>query len=194
MNRFHRRYCGSAHWRRHLDRTVLPHVALPTAGEVLEIGPGRGLVTRRLAAYGARVTAVEIDPALAARLAGEWSAGAGSAGGGRSRAARLVVADGTALPFQDASFDAVVCTTMLHHVPTAALQDRLLQEARRVLKPGGVLAGSDSRTSILFRLAHVHDTMTLVDPATFATRLTGAGFHQADVQVHKDFFAFRATA
>jgi ubiquinone/menaquinone biosynthesis C-methylase UbiE len=179
VNRFHRRYCGSAHWRRHLDRTVLPHVALPARGDVLEVGPGRGLVTRRLVANGARVTAVEIDPALAAALDVD---------------ATIVVGDGTALPFGAASFDAVVCTTMLHHVPTAALQDRLLGEARRVLKDGGVLAGSDSRTSILFRLAHVHDTMTLVDPATFATRLTSAGFREASVQAHKDFFAFRATA
>jgi SAM-dependent methyltransferase len=177
VNGFHRRYCGSAHWRRHLDRTVLPHVALPTRGDVLEVGPGRGLVTRRLVASGATVTAVEIDGALAARL------GAG----------RVVVGDGARLPFHDATFDTVVCTTMLHHVPTAALQDRLLAEARRVLRPGGVLAGSDSRTSILFRLAHVHDTMTLVDPRTFARRLTAAGFAEAHVEVHRDFFAFRAT-
>jgi ubiquinone/menaquinone biosynthesis C-methylase UbiE len=180
VNRFHRRYCGSAHWRRHLDRTVLPHVALPArGGDVLEVGPGRGLVTRRLAANGARVTVVEIDAALAAAL---------------DVPASVVIGDGSALPFRDASFDAVVCTTMLHHVPTPALQDRLLAEARRVLKDGGVLAGSDSRTSILFRLAHVHDTMTLVDPATFAPRLTRAGFRDAEVQAHKDFFAFRATA
>jgi SAM-dependent methyltransferase len=49
------------------------------------------------------------------------------------------------MPFADASFEVVLCFTMLHHVPTIELQDRLIREARRVLWPGGIFAGSDSR-------------------------------------------------
>jgi SAM-dependent methyltransferase len=52
--------------------------------------------------------------------------------------------DATALPLGDATFDVVVCFTMLHHVPTCELQDRLFKESRRVLRPGGVFAGSDA--------------------------------------------------
>jgi 16S rRNA (adenine1518-N6/adenine1519-N6)-dimethyltransferase len=40
---------------------------------VLEVGPGRGALTERLLAAGARVTAVEIDPELAPALATRWS-------------------------------------------------------------------------------------------------------------------------
>jgi 16S rRNA (adenine1518-N6/adenine1519-N6)-dimethyltransferase len=44
---------------------------LPRPGDhVLEIGPGRGVLTRRLAGRVARIVAVEIDPALAASLPG----------------------------------------------------------------------------------------------------------------------------
>src|SRR5947207_1380958 len=41
----------------------------PQPGEVVvEIGPGEGVLTEKLAALGARVIAIEIDPELAARL------------------------------------------------------------------------------------------------------------------------------
>jgi len=44
--------------------------------------------------------------------------------------------DVMALPFQDAVFDTVLCNQVLEHVPVPA---RLMAEAARVLKPGGVL-------------------------------------------------------
>jgi SAM-dependent methyltransferase len=45
-----------------------------------------------------------------------------------------VEADAAALPFEDASFDAVMCISMLHHVDD---RPRALAEQRRVLRPGG---------------------------------------------------------
>jgi ubiquinone/menaquinone biosynthesis C-methylase UbiE len=45
-----------------------------------------------------------------------------------------VPADAEELPFADASFDAVMCVSMLHHVGDRA---RALAEQRRVLRPGG---------------------------------------------------------
>ena len=45
--------------------------------------------------------------------------------------------DGTAMPYEDESFDSVGSFTMLHHVPTAPEQYRLLSEAWRVLRTAG---------------------------------------------------------
>jgi ubiquinone/menaquinone biosynthesis C-methylase UbiE len=94
--------------------------------------------------------------------------------------------------FRDGEFDSAVCFTMLHHVPSRALQDRLLTEVARVLRPGGIFAGRDSCYSRRFHLLHIFDTMVVVDPATFADRLRAAGFEQAQVDVEPHAFRFRA--
>jgi SAM-dependent methyltransferase len=97
------------------------------AGRVLELGVGMGL---NLGFYDpARVESVTgVDPSPALRAAAQAA----------PRDPRLVVRveDGTAeaLPFDDASFDCVVCTFTLCSVHSPA---QALAEARRVLKPGG---------------------------------------------------------
>jgi len=151
-------------------------------GDVLEVGPGYGITTQWLLDRGARLTAIEVDPALAADL--------------RARFADQVdvrEGDGAELPLADASFDAVVCFTMLHHVPSPERQDRLFAEAARVLRPGGMFAGSDSTLSLLFRLLHIGDTMVPVDPDTLPDRLRAAGFQDAKVSRGGRSLRFRAT-
>jgi len=91
-----------------------------------------------------------------------------------------------------ATFDAAVSMTMLHHVPSAALQDRLFAEVARVLRPGGMFAGADSLSSAPFRLLHTFDTMVMVDPHTLPARLEAAGFTDACVDVKGRAFRFRA--
>lgn len=100
--------------------------------------------------------------------------------------------DATAMSLAPASFDGAVCFTMLHHVKSAALQDRMLAEVPRVLRPGGVFAGSDSVYSKFLRVLHIFDTMVLVDPLTFPKRLEAAGF--VDVRVDTNPYAFRFRA
>jgi SAM-dependent methyltransferase len=185
MNGFHRWYCGSGHWRRHLQQEVLPEVlsGVELGPRVLEIGPGGGAATAQLAYLAPGLVAAELDNGLARKLRATFP----------PSQVRIVRANGAALPFHDGSFDAIVCTTMLHHVPNAELQDGLLREACRVLRPGGRLCGSDNLTSLLFRLAHIGDILTPVDPKTLSQRLTAAGFRDVSVGRHPSFVTFRGS-
>ena len=183
VNLFHRWYCASGCWARTVRGELVPWAlsGVDLTGHVLEVGPGPGLTTALLAPRAARLTAVEVDPELAQRLRMQVPANVD-----------VVTADATKLPFPDAYFDAAVCFTMLHHVPSPQLQDRLLSEVRRVLQPGGVFAGSDSTAGPLFRIAHAFDTMLLVDPETFAHRLRVAGFVDTHAQRGRRAFRFQA--
>jgi SAM-dependent methyltransferase len=157
-------------------RDVLP------GDDVLEIGPGPGLTTDRLRYWAPKLTAIEIDPVLAETLRVRMT-GAN---------VDVVTGDATAMPFVDGRFSSVVSFTMLHHVPSAEQQDQVLAEVRRVLRPGGTFAGSDSIGSAVFRLAHLFDTMVVVDPDSFGTRLEAAGFADAEVLQAEGAFRFRA--
>ncbi|MEN3358652.1 MAG: hypothetical protein V7637_2634 [Mycobacteriales bacterium] len=176
MNRLHRYYCGSPRWARRVQQ-LLPWAlgGVPLGDDVLEIGPGRGVTTELLAGRAPRLTALEVDERLAAALRRRYPDPAGPIA--------IVVGDGASMPLPDDRFSAAVCFTMLHHVPSPALQDRLFAEAYRVLRPGGVFAGSDSQPSLRFRLYHLFDTMVVVDPATLPARLAAAGFTDVDVTV-----------
>ena len=87
------------------------------------------------------------------------------------------------LPFDEASFDSVGTFTMLHHVPTPALQNQVFAEALRVLRPGGTMIGSDSIPSTGLHDFHVGDVYNPVDPATLITRLQTVGFGAITVSV-----------
>jgi SAM-dependent methyltransferase len=183
MNLPHRLICRSAPWRWTVECWVIPWAldGLDPGEDVLELGPGPGLTTDVLRGRAARLTALEIDPrsaSLQERL--------------ENTNVEVVEADATAIPFPDGSFSAVLSFTMLHHVPSVSLQDRLLAEARRVLRPGGVFAGTDAVPGVLLRLAHIGDTVVPVDPATFGQRLEAAGFNEVEVKKWLGGFRFRA--
>jgi SAM-dependent methyltransferase len=184
MNLLHRWYCGSSRWAALVEGALLPWAleGMELGAELLELGPGPGITTEVLRRQVARVTAVELDAALAAGLARRL----------RGSGVRVVRGDGTALPFHDRSFDAAAVFTMLHHVPSEALQDRLLAEVCRCLRPGGLLVGSDTLPSLRFRLYHLADTMVVVDPDRLPTRLEAAGFDEPLVDTRAGRLRFRA--
>ena len=183
MNPIHRVVCRSSWWRSVTTTRVIPWAigSVDLGDETLEVGPGYGANLRELKRRTGRLRGLEIDLGFAARLRRRFG-----------DIAEIVHGDGTAMPFPDGEFSAVVSFTMLHHVPSAELQDALFAEAFRVLRPGGVFAGSDGATSPAFRLIHVGDTCVTVDPATLPDRLRAAGFTDVRVDTAKRHFRFRA--
>lgn len=184
MNRYHRRFCSSVEWGNTLKSTVIPWVLRDynLGQDVLEIGPGPGLATDVLRQRFEHLTSIEIDDRLAEGLAARM----------HDTNVDVRHGDATAMPFADESFSGAISMTMLHHVPSAELQDRLLAEAFRVLRPGGTFAGSDSTVNLKFRINHLFDTMVIVPPGTFEDRLKRAGFVDVAVREGKGAFRFRA--
>jgi len=97
-------------------------------GSVLEIGAGTGLNLRHYGDGVKELTITEPDAAMFAKLS--------KTAAGHRLNPRVVQAPAEQLPFEDASFDAVVSTMVLCTVADAAAS---LSEIRRVLRPGGTL-------------------------------------------------------
>ena len=184
MNFFHRRLCRSARWKTTVETYILPWVLedIDIGSNVIEVGPGPGVTTDLIRTRVEHLTCVEVDRGYAASLSRRMA----------GQNVTVLHQDATAMSLRDASFDGALSFTMLHHVPSPALQDRLLSEVARVLRPGGVFAGVDSVSSRSFRLLHLFDTMVVVDPRTFPERLEAAGFRDVQVDVNQYAFRFRA--
>lgn len=184
VNLLHRWYCNSQRWAKTVHEEMLPNAfrGLDLGENVLEIGPGPGRTTEWIKDRVPRLTAIEIDGKLASRLKARM-AGAN---------VTVIEGDATAMPFADGEFTGAVCFTMLHHVPSAEMQDRLLSETARVLKSGATFAGSDSTPSLRWNLYHIMDTRVPVDPQTFPQRLEAAGFSAVQTGIVPGGFWFRA--
>jgi demethylmenaquinone methyltransferase/2-methoxy-6-polyprenyl-1,4-benzoquinol methylase len=92
-------------------------------GRLADIGGGSGNYARALAAEGWQPTVVDRSPQMLALAA--------------AKGLPCVEADAQRLPFADASFDAAVLVSMLHHVADPA---GALAQARRIVVPGGPVA------------------------------------------------------
>lgn len=110
-------------------QTYLTDAALPQGARVLEVGCGTGAVTRVLTTWPGVAETMGVDPSPV------FVAKARELAGGLTRIA-FEEADARSLPFAGGRFDAVVFHTTLCHVPGPEVA---LQEAVRVLRPGGCL-------------------------------------------------------
>jgi len=120
---------------------ALAWLGLRADDRLLDVGCGTGMAVRTAALGVARAVGLDLSPQMIAearRLA------QGVAG------AEFEVGDGEQLPFADAEFTAVLCTTSLHHYPQPA---RAIAEMARVLIPGGrVVIGDPNRDRFSIRL------------------------------------------
>jgi SAM-dependent methyltransferase len=152
--------------------------------DVLDLGCGTGRVAEMAAMRGARVTAIDLSPAMAARA--------------RARpvlaGARVAVMDAQALELPDRSFDAVAAAFSLMFCPRP---ERALAEARRVLRPGGRLVAAvwglpeECETVSVGRAALAFATEpppalppahSLGDPGALAALLEDAGFPRPELR------------
>lgn len=112
----------------------------------LEIGIGTGRIALPLLEQGVSVTGVDIAPLMLEQLQAKYEAKYEAARQAATDASAWGIlttrlADMTALPFADATFDAVISVHVMHLVPD---WQRALGEALRVIRPGGsFLLGQD---------------------------------------------------
>ena len=183
MNLCHRVFCSSHRYFGSVEDTLLPWALadVDLGDNVLEIGPGYGANIRVLIDRAPHYTAVEIDQTMAERLHDTY--------GDR---ARIIRGDGTETGLPSGEFSAVVCFTMLHHIPTAGLQDRLFAEAFRVLRSGGVFAGSDSASSIAVPSPAFPRYLQSGSPEDLPNRLRANGFSDVQVDTGRGSLRWRA--
>jgi ubiquinone/menaquinone biosynthesis C-methylase UbiE len=131
--------------RARVVRRLTARFAVP-GGRVLDAGCGTGLNLRHLPAGS---TGIDINPRNIELV--------------RSRLPNHQVIEGDieAMPFADDSFETVLCTEVLEHVPDPAAA---IREFRRVLRPGGVLIGSVPARSLIWKLRFLSSTCPHSEP------------------------------
>lgn len=113
--------------------------------QVLDLGCGRGAVLLMVAEYipRGRVTGIDIWSSKDQSGNGIEVTAANAEIEGVADRVELKTADMRELPFADASFDVVVSNVAIHNINNAEGRDQAIDEAWRVLRPGGRLLIAD---------------------------------------------------
>ncbi|HEX5143970.1 MAG TPA: class I SAM-dependent methyltransferase [Mycobacterium sp.] len=105
--------------------------------KMIDVGAGAGRHSFEAYRRGADITAFDMSESDMADVATMFEAMAAEGEAGEGGKARAVVGNALALPYEDGTFDVVVASEILEHVPA---DDAAIAELVRVLKPGGALA------------------------------------------------------
>jgi 2-polyprenyl-6-hydroxyphenyl methylase/3-demethylubiquinone-9 3-methyltransferase len=134
----------------------------PTAKHILEVGCGEGAVTRRLtAAYpGAGITAIDITPRVGRLYDGP-----------RKRVSFIRCPVEEIAARQPRTYDLVVLSDVLHHVPTGS-RHGVLDSIRTALAPGGTLIFKDwqKNATPIHWLCHASDRWLTGDRVIYMNR------------------------
>lgn len=154
-------------------RLVVDLLDLRAGERLLDVGCGTGtqLTLARQLHPDVTMASIDLDPAVLARAWRKVSA----TGGVLTRPAWLVRASGDALPFADASFDAVVSTLTFHHLP-GETKRRALREIHRVLAPGGrflLVDFGQAETAVMHAFVWLVRALRLPEAPTLADNVEG---------------------
>jgi SAM-dependent methyltransferase len=184
MNALENWFCSTSLWRKITREQLLPWTlgSLNLGNHLLEIGAGAGAATPELRKRVPRLTSLEYDHALTARLA-QTNGSSGS----------VVQGDAAALPFANSTFSSTIAVLVLHHLRSSDLQDRAFAEVHRVLRPGGRFCALDIQDGWLHRVVHINSTFVPLHPQTVIARLTSVGFSNVSLEFRSGAFRFHAS-